>query len=218
MRTSIIALTATLLIACEAPAGQSPQQPGQNDRATTAKPSELAGLSKAYFASGCFWCVEEIYESVKGVKEVVSGYAGGNTESPTYHGVGDGTTGHAEAVEVYYDPKVISYADLVQVFFSSHDPTTMDRQGPDAGTQYRSIAFYQDPDEEKLLRAYITELEQAGVFKAPIITEVKPFTKFWPAEPEHQNYVCLNPNASYVRNVSVPRFEAFKAKHPELVK
>lgn len=218
MKTSFLVLPLlTVCTACAAPTTGDQRPPAQNDRATTASPAELEGLSTAYFASGCFWCVEEIFESVKGVKEVISGYAGGSMDNPSYYAVSDGNTGHAESVEIYYDPKVVSFSTLAQVFFSSHNPTTLNRQGPDAGSQYRSIAFYQTPEEEKLLRAYIKDLEEAHVFKAPIITEVAPFKKFWPAEQEHQNYVCRNPDASYVRSVSVPRFEEFKAKHPELV-
>ena len=179
---------------------------------------DLSGLSKAYFASGCFWCVEEVFESVRGVKEAVSGYSGGNEKDPTYQQVGSGRTSHAEAVEVYYDPAVVSYATLLKVFFASQDPTTPDRQGPDAGKQYRSIAFYQNAEERSFIDATIQELNSSGKYGSPIVTEVTPFEKFWPAEDYHQNYVRLHPNEGYVRGVSIPRFERFKAAMPEVLK
>lgn len=179
---------------------------------------DLSGLSKAYFASGCFWCVEGVYESVRGVEEAVSGYAGGTKENPTYEEVGSGRTGHAETVEVYYDPAVVSFATLVQVFFDSHDPTVMNGQGPDEGSQYRSIAFYQNHEEEAAIRKAIADIEAAKTYSRPVVTEVVPFKKFWPAEEYHQNYVQQNPGAGYVRNVSKPRIEDFKAKQPGLVK
>ena len=179
---------------------------------------DLSGLSKAYFASGCFWCVEEVFESVRGVEEAISGYAGGKEMDPTYHEVGSGGTGHAEAVEVHYDPIVVSYATLLKVFFASQDPTTPDRQGPDTGKQYRSIAFYQNAEERSFIDATIQELNSSGKYGSPIVTEVTRFEKFWPAEDYHQNYVRLHPNEGYVRGVSIPRFERFKAAMPEVLK
>ena len=173
---------------------------------------------KAYFASGCFWCVEAIYESIKGVEEVYSGYSGGNTPNPTYNKIGTGRTGHAEAVEVVYDPSMISYETLVDVFFGSHDPTTLNRQGPDRGTQYRSIAFYMNDKEKIIIESTIKRLEQNNIFKGSIVTEVKKLKKFFYAEEYHQNYEKLNPNNSYVRNVSIPRLKRFKIKFPQLLK
>ncbi|HQV50705.1 MAG: peptide-methionine (S)-S-oxide reductase MsrA [Flavobacteriales bacterium] len=179
---------------------------------------DLAGYTKAYFASGCFWCVEEVFESVRGVAEVVSGYAGGKEQNPTYEQVGRGATGHAEAVEVYYDPKVVSFQTLVDVFFASQDPTTPNRQGPDAGTQYRSIAFFTTPEEKAQIEATIIKLNASGTFDDPIVTEITPFEKFWPAEDYHQNYVRLHPNEGYVQGVSIPRFDRFKQQLPEVLK
>jgi peptide-methionine (S)-S-oxide reductase len=179
---------------------------------------ELQNYETAYFASGCFWCVEAIFESVKGVKEVISGYAGGTEENPTYEQVGSGRTSHAEAVEVYYDPKEISYTELVQVFFGSHDPTSLNRQGPDRGTQYRSIAFYKNPQEKKIIEAYMAALEESGVYQDPIVTEVIPFTKFYDAEDYHQDYERKNPNNSYIRQVSIPRLNRFKKNFPDYLK
>tara|TARA_R110002020_G_scaffold164412_2_gene350990 strand:+ start:485 stop:1150 length:666 start_codon:yes stop_codon:yes gene_type:complete len=181
-------------------------------------PNELQQYETAYFASGCFWCVEAIFESVKGVKEVVSGYSGGKEKNPTYEDVGYGRTTHAEAVEVYYDPKLVSFETLVKVFFGSHDPTTLNRQGPDKGAQYRSIAFYKNDSEKKIINDYISQLQKEKVYSAPIVTEVKSFKIFYDAEDYHQDYEKNNPNNSYILNVSVPRLKRFQAKFPELLK
>lgn len=193
---------------------------GDQLRAKEEKPAaqELSKLSRAYFASGCFWCVEAIFESLKGVEEVVSGYAGGETENPTYQQVSSGRTTHAEAVEVYYDPEQISFQTLVEVFFGSHDPTTLNRQGPDAGPQYRSIAFYRNAEEKQLIEDYIKKLDASGQFAGKIVTEVLPLDKFYKAEDYHQDYERRHPDDPYVRNVSIPRIEKFKAKFPELLK
>ncbi len=173
----------------------------------------------AYFASGCFWCVEAIYESVKGVKEVVSGYSGGETSNPTYEKVSSGKSKHAEAVKIYYDPKVISYSDLVIIFFGSHDPTTLNQQGPDEGPQYRSIAFYNNDVEKTIIEEYIKKIKSNKMFgDKPITTQVIKFTKFYDAEDYHQNYETLHPNNSYIQNVSVPRINAFKKKFPNYLK
>ena len=182
-------------------------------------PQELSDYETAYFASGCFWCVEAIFESVKGVKEVVSGYSGGKEKNPTYEDVGYGKTTHAETVEVFYDPNVISFTALVQVFFGSHDPTTLNRQGPDKGTQYRSIAFYKNEKEKETITAYIAALKDQNVYDGlPITTEVTPFEKFYKAEEYHQNYEKRNPNNSYIRNVSIPRLNRFKKNFGDFLK
>jgi len=175
------------------------------------------GLSKAYFASGCFWCVEAIYESVEGVGEVISGYSGGIEENPTYRQVGYGKTTHAEAVEVYYNPKVITFSQLVDVFFGSHDPTTLNRQGPDAGPQYRSIAFYQNAAEKNIIDSKIIELN-TSTFDGKITTQVLPFQKFWIAENYHQDYEKNHPNERYIQGVSIPRLKRFQKKFPNLLK
>lgn len=172
----------------------------------------------AYLASGCFWCVEEVFESVIGVGEVVSGYAGGTASDATYEKVSAGRTRHAEAVEIFYDKDQITYEQLLEVFFASQDPTTKDQQGPDRGPQYRSAIFYQSESEKKTAEAYIQKLTDDKTFKDPIVTEVVPFEKFYAAEAYHQDYVARNPNNGYVRGVSQPRYERFKAKKPELLK
>lgn len=163
----------------------------------------------AYFASGCFWCVEEIFESIIGVREVISGYAGGHTDNPTYKDVCNGNTGHAETVKIIYDPQVVSFEILLDAFFASHDPTTRDRQGPDSGTQYRSIAFFSNEAERDLIRQKIEVLNNAKIWKSEIITEVEAIDVFWPAENYHQNFVRLNLGNPYVRNVSIPRYKRF---------
>ncbi|MGI9547434.1 MAG: peptide-methionine (S)-S-oxide reductase MsrA [Flavobacteriaceae bacterium] len=181
-------------------------------------PKELQNYETAYFASGCFWCVEAVFESVKGVEEVVSGYAGGEEENPTYEQVAYGRTSHAEAVEVYYNPKEISFFQLVQVFFGSHDPTSLNRQGPDKGPQYRSIAFYKDDEQKKIIDAYIKALTDNQVYDSPIVTQVVPYTVFYKAEEYHQDYERKNPNNGYIQNISVPRLNRFKKNFPEYLK
>ena len=174
------------------------------------------GLKKAYFASGCFWCVEAIYESLKGVKEVVSGYSGGHTKNPTYEETNTGRTGHAEAVEVIYDPEVIDFATLVDVYFGSMDPTQKNGQGPDIGSQYRSIVFYQNEAQKEIIQRKKEALAQK--LDEEIAAEVLPFQKFWKAEAYHQNYEARNPYNSYIQNVSIPRINRFKRKFPDLLK
>jgi len=174
-------------------------------------------LTKAYFAAGCFWCEEAIFESVKGVREVISGYAGGNEPNPTYEAVGNGSTGHAEAIEVYYDSNQVSFPTLLKVFFASQDPTQVDGQGPDHGKQYRSIAFYQNETEKRLIDSSIQQLTQSGAYSKPIATEVTALTKFWPAEEYHQNYVQLNPDVRYVQMESLPRLRKTQKAIPELI-
>lgn len=185
------------------------------------QPSEKAPQNSytetAYFASGCFWCVEAIFESLIGVEEAVSGYAGGKTLNPTYAKIGTGKTGHSETVAVYYNPKKVSFETLVTVFFGSHNPTTVNGQHPDYGTQYRSIAFYNTVQEKKIIEETIEKLS-ATVYKRKIATEVTAFTKFYKAEAYHQDYERRNPNQSYVKAVSVPRLNKFKKKFPALLK
>jgi len=171
----------------------------------------------AYFASGCFWCVEAIFESVVGVEEAISGYAGGFTKDPTYQKIGTGKTGHAETVAVYYNPTIVSFETLVAVFFGSHDPTTKNGQHPDYGTQYRSIVFYESATEKEIIAATIKKLNTT-IYKGNVKTEVQFFTVFHKAEIEHQNYERLHPDNPYVKAVSIPRLLRFKRAFPELLK
>jgi peptide-methionine (S)-S-oxide reductase len=177
---------------------------------------DLSKYSQATFASGCFWCVEAVFESVKGVEEAVSGYAGGKEQNPTYEKVGTNRTGHAEAVQVYYDPKVVSYATLLKVYFASQDPTQVNGQGPDNGASYRSIIFYHSAAEKKQAENYIAEIQKKH--KKPIAAKLMPFEKFWIGEEYHQDYVNRNPNVGYVRSESIPRIRRFQKQYPELIK
>jgi peptide-methionine (S)-S-oxide reductase len=174
------------------------------------------GLKTAYFASGCFWCVEVVYEGVKGVKESTSGYAGGHTDNPTYELSNTGRTGHAEAVEVLYDPEVVSFATLVDVYFGSQNVTQVNGQGPDRGPQYRSIVFYQNAKENQIIEAKKKAIE--GATGENVAAEILPFQKFWVAEDYHQDYKKRNPNNAYIKAVSNPRLQEFKAKFQELLK
>jgi len=174
-------------------------------------------LEKAYFASGCFWCVEAIYESVKGVEESISGYSGGHTMNPTYESSNTGKTGHAEAVEIIYDPEVVSFSSLVDVYFGSQNITQVNGQGPDKGSQYRSIIFYENEAQKKIIDEKITKLN-AELDPDKVGAEVMKFEKFWVGEDYHQDYEKLHPNQGYIKAVSVPRLNRFKKKFPNLLK
>lgn len=197
---------------------QNNRQNAESTAIKTVNTEELAKSSKAYFASGCFWCVEAVFESVKGVSETVSGYSGGEIKNPTYQQVAAGLTKHAEAVEVYYDPEVVDYATLVKVFFGSHDPTTANRQGPDRGPQYRSMVYYQNASEKQIVEDYIKQLEDSDAYRGSIVTEVVPFEVFYYAEDYHQDYERNNPSNPYIRQVSIPRLKKFQKQFPELLK
>ena len=170
----------------------------------------------AYFASGCFWCVESIYEDFKGVISVSSGYAGGYLKNPTYRQVIGGKTGHAETVKVTYNPSQISFSKLVEIFFLSHDPTTKNRQGPDIGSHYRSIAFYENEYEKEIIKNYIDVLNLRQLYKNKIVTEIKQIDVFYEAEEYHQNFKKKNPNNPYILNVSNARIKKFKTQYPFL--
>ena len=174
-------------------------------------------LKNAYFASGCFWCVESIYESLEGVNDVVSGYSGGWLKNPSYRQVLTGKTGHAESIKISYNPNQISFSKLVEVFFASHDPTTLNKQGPDIGPHYRSIAFYETNEEKIIIEKEIKRLLDNKVYDL-IVTEVKNFEIFYLAESYHQDYKIKNPNNPYIWNVSVPRIEKFKSNYSDFLK
>ncbi|WBO83693.1 peptide-methionine (S)-S-oxide reductase MsrA [Hymenobacter yonginensis] len=181
--------------------------------------AQAKGLAVATFAGGCFWCTEEVFEELKGVQYVVSGYAGGKEANPTYEQVGSGRTGHAESFQVYYNPSQISYQQLLDVFFlAGHDPTTLNRQGPDAGAQYRSVAFYRTAQEKQLIEATIKRVNASKHYPNPIVTQVTAFTKFWPAEDYHQGYFRLHGDNPYVQSVSVPKVQKFRKAFPQLLK
>ena len=174
-------------------------------------------MDRAYFASGCFWCVEAVYESLSGVKESISGYSGGHTQNPTYASSNTGRTGHAEAVEIIYNAQEIRFSDLVDVYFGSQNIEQVNGQGPDRGSQYRSIIFYRNQAQKDIIDSKIKALEQT-LGKGNVAAEVLPFEKFWKGESYHQNYERLHPNNPYIQNVSIPRLRKFQKKFPDLLK
>ncbi|MBD0832384.1 peptide-methionine (S)-S-oxide reductase MsrA [Aestuariibaculum sediminum] len=215
MKQLVLAFSLTLMFNCHNKAQNSEKQEAIKNSSPIEVPIQN-GKARAYFASGCFWCVEAIYESVKGVDEVISGYSGGHTSNPTYEASNTGKTGHAESVEVIYDPKIVSFETLVDVYFGSQNVTQINGQGNDIGSQYRSIIFYQNDTQKQIIMEKKAAL--AKQLNAKIAAEVYPFQKFWKAEDYHQNYERLHPNNPYVKNVSIPRLNRFKAKFPELLK
>ena len=176
-----------------------------------------APLDTAVFAGGCFWGIEAVFEHIKGVRSAVSGYAGGKTASPSYEEVSTGSTGHAESVRVVYDPAAVSYGQLLQVFFSvAHDPTQLNRQGPDHGTQYRSAIFYRTPDQQRAAEAYVRQLTAAKTFAKPIVTQIVPLTAFYPAEEYHQDYMVHHPNQPYIVYNDAPKVKRLELQFPQL--
>lgn len=205
-----ISLFAIAITACN-----SNGQTGKNKTNTAIKLEAPKGKAIAAFAEGCFWCSEHIFEAVVGVDSAVSGYAGGTVPNPSYELVNTETTGHAESVLVYYDPKVISYDELVKVFFASHDPTTPDRQGPDRGNSYRSILFYQTDVEKQLAMNEIKKISASNMFSNPLVTELKKLDAFYRAEEYHQDYISAGKGRGnpYISGVSIPRYEKFKKNY-----
>ncbi|MBY0435129.1 MAG: peptide-methionine (S)-S-oxide reductase MsrA [Cyclobacteriaceae bacterium] len=173
---------------------------------------------KATFGGGCFWCTEAVFLSVKGVSKVESGYSGGKVKNPTYKEVCSGLTGHAEVIQVTFDPAVVSYEALLEIFWNTHDPTTLNRQGADEGTQYRSVVFYHNEEQKKTAEAYKAQLEASGVFKHQIVTEISPLANFYVAEDYHQNYFALNPGQGYCQYVVRPKVEKFKKQFASRLK
>ncbi len=192
------------------------------------KPSELplpsedlkesGGPRTAVFAGGCFWCTEAVFEQLNGVSDVTSGYSGDRKETANYEAVCGGRTNHAEAIRITYDPSKISYGQLLRVFFTTHDPTTKDRQGPDSGRQYRSAIFYQNEDQKRLAEGYIAQLNAAKVFDKPIVTTLEPLTEFYPAEGYHQDFVQANPLHPYVRQQALPKVQKVREKFKDQVR
>lgn len=194
-----------------------PEIPDSLPRAQADAPlAKMKGKETAVFAGGCFWGIDAVFKHVKGVIEVTSGYAGGHVANPSYEEVSTGTTGHAESVRVIYDPSQVSYAQLLQVFFSSHDPTELNRQGPDVGSQYRSAIFYLTDGQRRLAEGYIAQLTAAKTFRKPIVTEVTKLNSFSPAEAYHQNYFALHPYQPYIVINDAPKLEHLKRVLPAL--
>jgi peptide-methionine (S)-S-oxide reductase len=183
------------------------------------QPKAAGSQATAVFAGGCFWGVDAVFKHTKGVSNVVSGYAGGSSATAHYEEVGSGMTGHAESVEITYDPTKISYAELLKVFFQvAHDPTQLNRQGPDVGTQYRSAIFYADDQQKEVAKRYIDQLNQAKIFGKPIVTQVTALEKFYPAEAYHQNYLALHPTQPYIVYNDLPKVAQLKKDFPALYK
>ena len=180
--------------------------------------SNEQGKELATLAGGCFWCLEAVFDELRGVERVESGYAGGHVNDPTYQQVCMGTTGHAEVVQITFDPAVVSYRDLLGVFFSTHDPTTLNRQGADVGTQYRSAIFYHSPEQKEAAESFIAELDGGKLWPAPIVTEVAPLTKFYPAEDYHRDYYQRNPAQGYCRAVIEPKVAKFRKQYLDRLK
>ncbi len=175
-------------------------------------------LQVATLGSGCFWCTEAFFLKLKGVESVVSGYSGGKVKNPTYREVCTGLTGHAEVVQVKFNQEVISYEEILEIFWNTHDPTTLNRQGNDEGPQYRSVVFYHNEQQKKIAEQYKEQLSKSGVFKNSIVTEISPFTIFYPAEDYHQNYYALNPNQGYCQYVIRPKVEKFNKQYASKLK
>lgn len=180
--------------------------------------TDTSNLETATLGSGCFWCTEAIFLNVDGVAKVESGYSGGKVKNPTYKEVCSGLTGHAEVVQIKFDPAIISYDEILEIFWKTHDPTTLNRQGADVGTQYRSVIFYHNEEQRKLASSYKKKLEEEKVFDDPIVTEIAPFTEFYKAEDYHQNYYNLNSSAPYCSYVIQPKLEKFRKVFAEKLK
>ncbi len=223
IKTLILAFVLMIAFSCQNNAQVKTTKASQQSKieqglmnATPVEVSLQNGKARAYFASGCFWCVEAIYESVNGVDEVINGYSGGHTLSPTYEGSNTGRTGHAEAVEVIYNPNIISFETLVDVYFGSQNPEQKNGQGPDIGSQYRSIIFYQNNAQKQIVLQKKEAISKN--YKRKIAAEIMPFQKFWIGEDYHQNYERLHPESGYIRRISIPRLNRFKSKFSHLLK
>jgi peptide-methionine (S)-S-oxide reductase len=202
----IIAVSLTIILGCKNESTNAQSEIGNNKGDS----KQMENLQIATFGSGCFWCTEAVFERLNGVRSVVSGYAGGTVKNPSYEQVCTGKTGHAEVTQITYDPKVITYDELLEVFWKTHDPTTLNRQGNDVGTQYRSVIFYHNEEQKRLAEKYKEELNKSGAWDKPIVTEITPFTNFYPAEGYHQDYYENNPHQGYCAFVIAPKVEKFE--------
>ena len=196
---AVLFVSGTMLSACG-----NPRSLNENNIVT------MDNLDTATFGEGCFWCTEAVFQRLEGVIKVVSGYSGGHVKNPTYREVCTGKTGHAEVTQIIYDPSKITFDELLEVFWKTHDPTTLNRQGNDVGTQYRSVIFYHNDDQQKLAEKYKQELDNSGAFRQPIVTRIEKFTDFYPAENYHQDYYNLNSSAPYCTFVIEPKLEKFE--------
>ena len=214
MRLFLVFALSFTFLGCTAKAIPSTPIPAANTDVPLAK---SGGSQTAVFAGGCFWGTQAVFERVKGVTKTTVGYSGGTANTATYDQVTTETTGHAESIEVVYDPSKLTYGQLLRIFFSvAHDPTQLNRQGPDVGTSYRSVIFYGNPDQERIAKAYIAQLDAAKVFSGPIVTQVVPLKGFYRAEEYHQDYALKNPNDAYIQVCDRPKIEALRKQFPEL--
>ena len=200
-----------LFAACNVTAGEEVPLYDQN-------PTTMEGLEEATFGAGCFWCVEAVFQELEGVVKVESGYAGGGSEKPTYKAVCSGTTGHAEVARIVYDPSKITFDELLEVFWQTHDPTTLNQQGADRGTQYRSVVFYHNDNQKALAEKYKKALNESGAWANPVVTEISPLTNYFEAEDYHQDYYSNNPSQGYCRAVIAPKMEKFRKAFKDKLK
>ncbi|WP_187260687.1 peptide-methionine (S)-S-oxide reductase MsrA [Pontibacter beigongshangensis] len=219
MKITIFALllgSLSLLASCTEAGTKNKMQAGSE--AGPELQTDTTGLKIATFAGGCFWCTEGYFEQLRGIRQVVSGYSGGTSPNPTYEEVSKGNSGYAEAVQIYYDPKELSFQELLEVFFATHDPTTLNRQGPDIGEQYRSAVFYHNAEQKQLTESYISQLNLKGTYRRKIVTQVEPFSTFWVAEDYHQDFYRRNPDNPYIRSVMSPKMKKLEENFQEKLK
>jgi len=207
---TFIALSGIIMISCESPNTQTAKSVQAEMKTMEENKKPSGEVDTAVFGAGCFWCVEAIFLQLNGVQEVVSGYSGGARENPSYDQVCSGATGHAEVIQVIYDPAKLTFVELLEVFWGVHDPTTLNRQGADVGTQYRSVIFYTNDNQKKLAEEYKTKLNVSGAFPQPVVTEISPLKAFYKAENYHQNYFNENGSQPYCSLVIKPKLEKFK--------
>ena len=210
--------TVFALPSCAEQKNQNALLMSETNIANTTANSSLSQIDTATFGNGCFWCTEAFFQRVKGVEKVVSGYSGGRTPNPSYDQVGTGSTGYVEVVQVMYDPSKVSFDDLLEVFWKTHDPTTLNRQGNDVGTQYRSVVFYHSEEQKEKAEHYKEELNKSGAWNKPVVTAVEPFTNFYAAENYHQNYYNNNPRQMYCQYMIRPKLEKFEKVFKEEMK
>lgn len=194
------------------------QEKGKRKNMDVLDLTKFKNLEQATFGGGCFWCTEAVFQEVKGVKAVISGYSGGKIKNPTYQQICTGKTGHAEVIQIHFDPKEVTYAELLEIFWKTHDPTTLNQQGADKGPQYRSVVFYHDDKQKEQAEFYKKKLDEAKIYKNPIVTEISKFTEFYNAEKYHQNYFADNKNQPYCRFVITPKLEKFRKVFKEKLK
>jgi len=207
-----------LLLSCGTREESNAAPGGQKNRTGTMETHTKGNTDTATFGAGCFWCVEAVFQELKGVHKVTSGYSGGTVKNPSYREVCTGRTGHAEVIQVVYDPDTITFSELLEVFWQTHDPTTLNQQGADIGTQYRSAVFYHSPEQQRLAEEYREKLDASGAYAAPVVTEISPLINFYPAEDYHQNYYAENGEQPYCRAVIRPKMDKFRAVFADKLK